>query len=113
MMSDEAAALETTLNRLRQRYALYFNLPAGVVAGDRRSVDITLEETVARRYPEATLRYRRSYVAAASSGSGAPEEEILETVPLRPEPRTAPAPPVTRRRTTDGSSSSGPGIVVH
>ena len=111
MQSDEAAALETTLNRLRQRYALYFNLPAGVVAGDRRSVDIELEASVRRQYPDAEVRYKRSYIAAASSGSGAPAEEVLETVPLRTEPRTAP--PVSRRRTMDGSSSSGPSIVVH
>ena len=111
MQSDEAAALDTTLNRLRQRYALYFNLPAGVVAGDRRTVDIALEDTVRRQYPEATVRYKRSYVAAGSSGAGAPVEEELNVVPMRPEPK--PIPPVTRRRTTDGSSSSGPGIVVH
>lgn len=111
MQSDEAAALETTLNRLRQRYALYFNLPAGVVAGDRRSVDIALEESVRRQYPEATLRYKRSYIAAATSGAGAPVEEELNVVPMRPEPK--PIPPITRRRTTDGSSSSGPAIVVH
>ena len=111
MQSDEAAALDTTLNRLRQRYALYFNLPAGVVAGDRRTVDIALEDTVRRQYPEATVRYKRSYVAAASSGAGAPVEEELNVVPLRPAPK--PVPPVSRRRTTDGSSSSGPTIVVH
>jgi VWFA-related protein len=111
MQADESAALDTTLNRLRQRYALYFNLPAGVVAGDRRTVDIELEDTVRRQYPEATVRYKRSYVAAASSGAGAPVEEELNVVPLRPAPK--PVPPVTRRRTTDGSSSSGPGIVVH
>lgn len=111
MQSDEAAALERTLDRLRQRYALYFNLPAGVVAGDRRSVDIALEDTVRRQYPEAILRYKRSYVAAASSGAGAPVEEELSVVPMRPAPK--PVPPVSRRRTTDGSSSSGPTIVVH
>jgi VWFA-related protein len=111
MQADESAALDTTLNRLRQRYALYFNLPAGVVAGDRRTVDIELEDTVRRQYPEATVRYKRTYVAAASSGAGAPVEEELNVVPLRPAPK--PVPPVTRRRTTDGSSSSGPGIVVH
>jgi VWFA-related protein len=111
MQADESAALDTTLNRLRQRYALYFNLPAGVVAGDRRTVDIELEDTVRRQYPEATVRYQRTYVAAASSGAGAPVEEELNVVPLRPAPK--PVPPVTRRRTTDGSSSSGPGIVVH
>ncbi|MFN0106783.1 MAG: VWA domain-containing protein [Bryobacteraceae bacterium] len=109
MQADAASALDTTLNRLRQRYALHFNLPAGVTAGDRRTVEVSLEDRVRRQYPDATLRYRRTYVAAISSGSGAPAEEVLETVPLRPEPKA----PISRRRTTDGSSSSGPGIVVH
>jgi VWFA-related protein len=109
MQADASSALDTTLNRLRQRYGLHFNLPAGVTAGDRRTVEVTLEERVRLRYPDATLRYRRTYVAAVSAGSGAPGEEVLETVPMR---KVEP-PPVTKRRTTDGSSSKGPSIVVH
>ncbi len=108
MQADASSALETTLNRLRQRYGLHFNLPAGVVAGDQRTISVSLEERVRLRYPDAVLRYRRSYVAAISSGGGAPEEEILETVPVRKA-----APVITKRRTMDGSSSKGPSIVVH
>ena len=108
MQADASAALETTLNRLRQRYGLHFNLPAGVVAGDQRTISVSLEERVRLRYPEAILRYRRTYVAAISSGGGAPEEEILETVPVRKA-----EPVITKRRTMDGSSSRGPSIVVH
>jgi VWFA-related protein len=108
MQADAASALETTLNRLRQRYGLHFNLPAGVRAGDRRSIEVALQERVGLRYPGATLRYRHYYVAAVTSGSGAPEEEILETVPVRKA-----EPVITKRRTMDGSSSKGPGIVVH
>ncbi|MBI2684963.1 MAG: VWA domain-containing protein [Acidobacteria bacterium] len=111
MQADAAYALETTLNRLRQRYALYFNLPAGVTAGDTRNLNITLEASVRRQYPDAELRYRKTYNASISSGSGAPAEEVLETVPMRPEPK--PLPTVTRRRTTDGSSPGGPNIPVH
>lgn len=109
LQANAASALETTLNRLRQRYALYFNLPAGVTAGDSRTVNVALEESVRRQYPDATLRYRRTYTATISSGSGAPSEEALETVPLLPGPK----PPVSRRRTTDESSSNRPSIVVH
>lgn len=110
MQSTEAAALETTLQRIRQRYALYFNLPAGVEQGDSRNVEITLEDTVRRQHPGATLKYRRSYVAAVSAGEGAPEkEELLAPAPARP----ASEPATSRRRTVDGSSSRGPGIVVH
>lgn len=108
MQADSAAALDTTLNRLRQRYGLHFNLPAGVTAGDRRTIEIALEERVRMRYPGATLRYRRYYVAAITAGSGAPEEEMLETVPMRKA-----EPVITKRRTVDGSSSKGPGILVH
>ena len=109
MQADAASALETTLNRLRQRYALHFNLPAGVTAGDRRTLEVALEDRVKLRYPGAVLRYRHSYVAAGSAGSGAPEEEILNTVPIRPSSERV----ITRRRTSDGSSSGGPGIIVH
>lgn len=111
MQADESSALDTTLNRLRQRYGLHFNLPAGVKQGDRRTIEVALEERVKLRFPGATLRYRHSYVAAASSGSGAPEEETLEAVPIRKRTEAAPVP--TKRRTIDGSSSKGPSIVVH
>ena len=108
MQADAASALETTLNRLRQRYGLYFNLPAGVNAGEQRTVSVSLEPRVQSQYPDATLRHRRTYIAAISSGGGAPEEEILETAPMRKAD-----PVITRRRTIDGSSSKGPSIVVH
>lgn len=114
MQSDEASALETTLQRLRQRYALYFNLPAGVEQGDSRNIEITLEDTVRRQHPGATLKYRRNYVAAASAGEGAPEkEEVLTPVPIRPKSEPTAEPTTSRRRAVDGSSSKGPGIVVH
>jgi VWFA-related protein len=110
--ADSAAALETTLNRIRQRYALYFNLPAGVREGDERRLHIALEATVKQRYPLAELRYRKTYVAAASAGAGAPGEETLEVVPMRPA-KPAEEKVITRKRTVDGSSSRGPSIVVH
>ena len=108
MPADGASALETTMNRLRQRYGLHFNLPAGVMAGDQRTISVALEGRMRLRYPEATLRYRRTYVAAISSGGGAPEGEILETVPVRKA-----EPVITKRRTMDGSTTRGPSIVVH
>ncbi len=109
MQADAASALETTLNRLRQRYTLHFNLPAGVAAGDQRTVEVALESRVQQLHPDAILRYRRTYTAAISAGSGAPDgEEELKVVPMRPS-----EPVITKRRTTDGSTSRGPGIVVH
>jgi hypothetical protein len=110
MQANEASALDTTLNRLRQRYGLHFNLPAGVTAGDQRTISVALEERIRLRYPDAILRYRKTYVASATSGSGAPAEEVLETVPIR---KRDPEPVITKRRTVDGSSSKGPSIPVH
>ena len=111
MPADSAAALDTTLNRIRQRYALYFNLPAGVREGDERRINVALEATVKQRFPLAEVRYRKTYIAAASAGAGAPEEEKLEVVPLRT--AAAEEKVITRKRTVDGSSSRGPSIVVH
>lgn len=111
MPADSAAALDTTLNRIRQRYALYFNLPAGVREGDERRINVALEATVKQRFPLAEVRYRKTYIAAASAGAGAPEEEKLEVVPMRPAPAEEKV--ITRKRTVDGSSSRGPSIVVH
>ena len=61
---DDGSALETTLNRLRQRYALHFN------SGDaekRFVIDVQLSDSAARRYPDAELRFRRVYLG---SGTG-------------------------------------------
>ncbi|MBM3754920.1 MAG: VWA domain-containing protein [Acidobacteria bacterium] len=102
MRADEAGALDATLERIRQRYALFFSLPAGVREGEYRSIEVTLDDTLRRRYPEASLRYRRSYRAAAS-GSDGPVEDFKPGAVIS----EAPA-PSKRRVATDGSSRSGP-----
>ncbi len=66
---DEAASLERTLERLRQRYALYFNLPAGARAGEERGVEVTLAARSKPGLASAELRYRRSYVPTANAPS--------------------------------------------
>ena len=64
---DDGSALETTLNRLRKRYALHFN------SGDaekRFVIDVQLADAAARRYPDAELRFRRVYL-----GNGTPTSD--------------------------------------
>src|SRR5260370_13367485 len=51
MPVDDSYALETTLSRIRQRYALYFNLPPGVKAGEERAIGVSLAETATARHP--------------------------------------------------------------
>lgn len=67
MQVDDASALEDTLTRLRQRYALYFYLPEGSTSGDRQNVQVDLTEQARIRYQEAEVRYRRVYMAGGSS----------------------------------------------
>jgi VWFA-related protein len=63
MPVDQASALEHTLARIRERYALYFYLPEGVRPAEESSVEVELSPAARRRYPRADVRYRRSYLA--------------------------------------------------
>jgi VWFA-related protein len=63
MAVDQAAAFEQTLERIRERYALYFYLPEGMQASEEHSVEVLLTDAARRRYPGAEVHYRRSYLA--------------------------------------------------
>ena len=103
MPVDDSYALENTLSRLRQRYALYFNLPPGVKAWDERTIEVTLADASIGRYRDAEVRYRRVYLAA--SGSAAEPADITRA------PVSAPAESsqnVPARRRPAVNDSSGP-----
>ena len=102
---DDAGALENTLNRLRQRYALHFNSPE-----TPRSIDVQLTEAAARRYPNAELRFRRVY-----SGAGSQNNEPVSVSRTAPSPPSVSRPnvpedgePARPRRRPAVSESSGP-----
>jgi len=59
---EDASALETTLSRIRQRYALFFQVPEGARAGQERTIEVDLAANARRRYPQAEVRFRRMYV---------------------------------------------------
>ncbi len=63
MAVDQASAFEQTLERIRERYALYFYLPEGMQASEEHLVEVLLTDAARRRYPGAEVRYRRSYLA--------------------------------------------------
>ncbi|MBI4910046.1 MAG: VWA domain-containing protein [Acidobacteria bacterium] len=65
---EHASALEDILERIRNRYALHFLLPGGLRAGQQRSISVELADAMARRFPDADLRYRRTYIVPADSG---------------------------------------------
>jgi VWFA-related protein len=91
MPVDDASALEMTLARIRQRYALHFNLPAGTKPGEERGVEVALSDAARQRYPGADLRYRRVYMVptgsavastpAAASTSAAEQPTIVSRQP--------------------------------
>jgi VWFA-related protein len=105
MSVDDAYALETTLARLRQRYALYFNLPPGVRAGEERAIEVSLADGALRRYRDAEVRYRRVYLA--QNGSAA-EPTVITRAPVSAPTAVNQDPPVARRRPPVNGSSTGP-----
>jgi hypothetical protein len=69
----DAHALRETLERIRQRYALYFSLPPGAAPGSQRRIVVTLTAAAARRHPTAELRFRRTYIVPGKPGDPIPE----------------------------------------
>jgi hypothetical protein len=102
MRVDDAAALETTLLRLRQRYALHFNLPEGVQPGQERNIEVQLADAARRRYPGSEVHYRRTFAAGGKQSS---DPVMVSRTPSNPGKSPAPAttsnddrPPSQRRR---------------
>jgi VWFA-related protein len=60
MSVNDASALEETLERLRQRYTLYFNLPEG--AQGERDIEVDLAADARRRFSDADVHYRRIHM---------------------------------------------------
>jgi VWFA-related protein len=117
MSVDQASALEDTLLRLRQRYALHFNLPEGTWAGQERQVDVILSSAARRRYPDAQIRYRHTYIAPETNGSSPAAEVSFGTPGENPPPAVdadqAPSQfPRAKRRVSDPNSGSGTGPIL-
>ena len=95
MRVDDAAALETTLMRLRQRYALHFNLPEGVKPGQERNIQVQLADAARNRYPGSEVRYRRTY---AGGGNAQSEPVMVSRTPTSPGQSTTTSTAVRTRR---------------
>jgi hypothetical protein len=110
---NDAAALEETLARIRQRYTLYFNLPEGVQPGQERNIQVDLTAEARLRYRDAEVRYRRAYMSptggpAPVSVTRAPSDNVY-SAPSAPD--TDSNAPVLHRRVAvneDGSAVAGP-----
>ncbi len=102
MSVDDASALEETLSRIRQRYTLYFNMPAGMQPGQDRNVQVDLTASARRRYSDADVHYRR--VSMSSNGGDAAPTRVTRA-PSNRDYSTSSAsgsdpdsPPIRRRR---------------
>jgi VWFA-related protein len=67
MPAENAYSLESTLARIRQRYALNFYLPESTRASEEREIQVELAEAMRSQYPGASVRYRRSYYAPSAT----------------------------------------------
>jgi VWFA-related protein len=96
MQVEGASALEDTLARLRQRYALYFYIPEGAKPADQQSVQVDLSRDARLRYRDAETRSRRVYIMAGDSRDNEPA-----VVARRQEPsNTSVDPPASQDETT-------------
>lgn len=121
MPVDDASALEDTLARLRQRYALHFQVPPGAQAGQERNIEVSLSEAARRRYPDADLRFRKSYVSpstteavAAGTVVAAPTGATASAAANGSDPDVINASPAPKRRKMisepDGPAGINPAI---
>jgi VWFA-related protein len=119
MRVDDASSFETTLERIRQRYALYFNMPSGTAPADD-NIEVELASAARRRFSDAEVHFRRVSMAAGSSDLPAPGSEPTEVVTSAPSrggdtvsDEDGPAPAkYGRRRGVSGDRTDGPMIGV-
>lgn len=121
MPVDDAQALETTLMRIRQRYALHFYLPNGVRPGQERNIEVDLSAKGRRRYPDAEVRYRRVYMAPEGLAGGEspiterrtspaddPDRPVVSRTPSRRRPMVDPLPEGPRVRSVPTAETEAP-----
>lgn len=105
MDSDEAGALENTLRRLRQRYALFFYLPPDAQPGEDRTIEVDLSPAAKQRYRGAQVRFRRHYQAPFDRQPSQPQ--ISSPSEEQAEPVVDESPQAPRRRRPAVNEPSG------
>lgn len=114
MNVGSAYAFRETLERIRQRYALHFNLPPTARASEIRRVTVELTESARRRYPDAQLRYRGAYRTPAGlppPSPGAQDEEDVISQSVEQQEDSKPAAEKAAERAPEGGRRQGRVIV--
>jgi hypothetical protein len=114
MSVDDASALEDTLARLRQRYALHFYLTDEAQAKSQHSVRVDLSQEARMRYPDAEVRSRRVFMSGSDANpTSGPTVVTHQTAPADPAPtydNGSQSQPSPKRRVAVNEDSSGPVI---
>jgi hypothetical protein len=96
---NDGTAVETTFERIRQRYAVYFHLPDG--ASSARGMDLDLTDAARRKHPDAALQYRQVTLAKDGTRPG-----LISRVPAHAPTGRDPDP--AQAQTADSASDDHP-----
>ncbi len=112
MSVDDASALEDTLARLRQRYALHFYLSDEAQTKSQHAVRVDLSPEARIRYPDAEVRSRRVFMSGSDANpTSGPTVVTHQTAPAATPPTyDGGSQPPARRRVAVNEDSSGPVI---
>jgi hypothetical protein len=109
MPVEDASAFEDTLERLRQRYALYFYWPQAPSDPEQRTVIVNLAHSTGARYVNAEVRYRRAYLAKnVNRRTGGLTEVSREADPTDPQSSLPSATPAAAGSPSGEQNSSSP-----
>jgi VWFA-related protein len=110
MSINDASALEDTLARLRQRYALHFYLSEEAQGKSQHTIRVDLSPEARIRYPEAEVRSRRVFMGGGSNESSGPTVVTHQTAPADPIPGEGDSsnPTTKHKRVAVNEDSSGP-----
>ena len=112
MPVDDGYALESTLSRLRHRYALHFLIPADARSAQQRNIEVALAEDARRRYPDADIRFRHTYVTpeGLTPTSGAQSAPATAGSGTNADPVVLSPTPAKRRPAVSEPDGSRPGV---
>jgi hypothetical protein len=97
---NDASAVETTFERIRQRYAIYFTVPEGMPDNvNGRGMELDLADAARRSHPDATLQYRQIALAKDAAKPG-----LITRVP--PHPPSGRDPEPAAAESSDGSPAA-------
>jgi VWFA-related protein len=109
MSVDDASALEDTLARLRQRYALHFYLAEEAQSQAHHNVRVDLTTEARIRFSDAEVKSRRVFMSGDADSTTGPTVVTHQTMPADPTPIEDPGQPtLKRRRVAVNEDSSGP-----